>query len=219
MAGASSGDSSCLLGTAISSAAAERRRSPQNSCVGQFGGVSEASTADDLSDQQHKGGGGRASSPATRSRIVTHHPSICLYTENDSQVMSEYQCLIRQQMEAFVATVDDVQFHKSKSMSSSIRVGRVGIRCRHCAVLPQYSRAKGAVFYPKDLNTLYQVGQNMVQNHLLAFCKLVPNKIKGQMEKLRHERRRGRGGREHWASSAKLFGIDEDRGDGLYFME
>jgi hypothetical protein len=59
----------------------------------------------------------------------------------------------------------------------------------------------------------------MVQNHLLAFCKLVPNKIKGKMEKLRHERRRGRGGREHWASSAKLFGIDEDRGDGLYFME
>jgi hypothetical protein len=180
------------------------------------GGVPEASTADESSDEQHQGGGGPAS-PAARSRVVMDHPPICLYTESDSQFMSEHQCLIRQQMEAFSATADDVQFHISRSMGKSIRVGRVGIRCRHCAALPQYPRVKGAVFFPKDLNSLYQVGQNMVQNHLLAFCKVLPDKTKAKMEKLRHERRRGRGGREHWATSAKLFGIDED-GDGLYFF-
>jgi hypothetical protein len=182
------------------------------------GVVSEASsTADMLLDQQHHQGRGQ-SSPAARSRIVTDHPPICLHIESDSLVMSEYQCLIRQQLEAFAATADDVQFHISRSMGKSIRVGRVGIRCRHCADLPQYARVKGAVFYPKDLNSLYQVGQNMVQNHLLAFCKRLPDQTKAKMEKLRHERRRGRGGREHWASSAKLFEIDEDGDHGLYFF-
>ena len=151
-----------------------------------------------------------------RQRVLDH-PPICLFIESDTKVMSEYQCLIRQQIEAFTADQDDVQFHISK-MSKAINVGRVGIRCRHCAALPQYYRAKGAVYYPKDLNSLYQFGQNLVKNHLLAFCKTLPDDIKAKMETLRHERRRGKGGREHWASSAKQLGIDEDD-TGLYFME
>ena len=195
LAGGNPGDSKCLLGNNIGFDVSNQHQQS-------------------LIDEQQT-----PSASVRKKRIVLDHSAICLFTESDQQVMSEYQCLIRQQMEAFVATRDDVQFHKSRSMTKSvIKIGQVGIRCRHCAVLPQYSRAKGAVFYPKDLNSLYQVGQNMVQNHLLAFCKLVPDKIKSNMEKLRYERRRGRGGREHWATSAKQFGIDEDK-DGLYFNE
>ena len=142
-------------------------------------------------------------------------PPICLYVEGDENKISAYQCLARQQIELFAATDDDVQFNTSK-MNKMIVAGQVGIRCRHCAVLPQYSRPKAAVYYPRTLDSLYQFGQNMVKNHLGASCKLIPHATRKKMEDLKDARRRGRGGREHWASAAKALGVYEDA-SGLRF--
>ena len=142
-------------------------------------------------------------------------PPICLYVDGDDSKISAYQCLARQQIELFAATDDDVQFNTSK-MNKMIVAGQVGIRCRHCAVLPQYSRPKAAVYYPRTLDSLYQFGQNMVKNHLGASCKLIPEATRKKMEDLKDARRRGRGGREHWALSAKALGVYEDA-NGLRF--
>ena len=140
---------------------------------------------------------------------------VCLYMESDSLKISAYQCIARQQIELFAASEDDVQFNTSK-MNKSITEGQVGIRCVHCASLPQYSRPKAAVYYPRSLDSLYQFGQNMVKNHLGTACKLIPTEVKRKMEDLREHRRRGRGGREHWAAAAKELGVYEDS-DGLRF--
>ena len=140
---------------------------------------------------------------------------IVLYNPSDDSTLSAYQCLVRQQIEIFEATEDDVQFNISK-MSKTIVLGQVGIRCRHCAVLPQYSRPKAAVYYPRSLDSLYQFGQNMVKNHLCGTCKLIPEDTRQLLMTLQEERRRGKGGRERWADAAREMGLFEDH-HGLRF--
>ena len=140
---------------------------------------------------------------------------LLLYSKLDDTALSAYQCLVRQQIEMFEATQDDVQFNISK-MSKAIVHGQVGIRCRHCAILPQYSRPKAAVYYPRTLDSLYQFGQNMVKNHLCMTCKSIPEETKKTLVMLQEERRRGKGGRERWAKAAQERGAFEDK-DGLRF--
>ena len=76
--------------------------------------------------------------------------SAVLYTPKDEITLSTYQCLVRQQIELFEASDDDVQFTISK-MSKPVKVRQVGIRCRHCAILPQYARPKAAIYFPRTL--------------------------------------------------------------------
>jgi hypothetical protein len=145
----------------------------------------------------------------------TSRPPILLYTQSDDTSLSRYQCLVRQQIEMFEATEDDVQFNISR-MSKIIVRGQVGIRCRHCAVLPQYSRPKAAVYYPRTLDSMYQFGQNMVKNHLCACCELIPSETKDLLMALQEARKRGRGGRDRWAQAAREMGVIEDE-NGLRF--
>ena len=162
------------------------------------------------------GGSGRGADSAGRGRQGNKHASpVCIYTESDDDTISAFQCLARQQIEFFAATEEDVQSNTSR-MNKGIVVGQVGIRCRHCAILPSYSRPTAAVYYPRTLDSLYQFGQNLVKNHLCASCQLIPESTKKKMEELSEVRRRGKGGREHWSSSAKALGVVEDA-NGLRF--
>jgi hypothetical protein len=140
---------------------------------------------------------------------------VLLYSKNDDVTLSPYQCLVRQQMELFEASEDDVQFNISK-MSKAIAVGQVGLRCRHCAVLPPFARPKAAVYYPRTLDSLYQFGQNMVKNHHCGSCMKIDEGTKQKLLHLQEERRRGKGGRERWAEAARAMGVVEGQ-RGLQF--
>ena len=70
-----------------------------------------------------------------------------LYFDEDADHLSPYQCLLRQQIEAFEACSDDVQYNASR-MNRGIVLSQVGLRCRHCADSPEWERANGAVYYP-----------------------------------------------------------------------
>jgi hypothetical protein len=164
-------------------------------------------------------GGAGASLPGQQQPVPagadgTRRP-VVLYTQADDTTLSRYQCVIRQQIEMFEATDDDVQFNISR-MSKIIVLGQVGIRCRHCVVLPEHSRPKAAVYYPRTLDSVYQFGQNMVKNHLLACCELIPSETKNLMMALQESRKRGRGGRDRWARAAQEIGVIEDE-NGLRF--
>jgi hypothetical protein len=156
-----------------------------------------------------------SSSSSPRGSKNTIMQPILLYSPSDEVALSAYQCLVRQQIEMFEATDDDVQFNVSK-MSKMIALGQVGIRCRHCSTLPQYSRPKAAVYYPRSLDSLYQFGQNMVKNHLCGTCTLIPPETRRKLMELQEERRRGKGGRERWSEAAREVGVFEE-GDGLRF--
>jgi hypothetical protein len=158
---------------------------------------------------------GPTSSGNVPSNLGNDRTPLVLYTTSDDTTLSAYQCLVRQQIEMFEAIEDDVQFNISK-MSKAIVLGQVGIRCRHCAILPPYSRPKAAVYYPRTLDSLYQFGQNMVKNHLCGTCRSIPNDTRKTLMNLQEERRRGKGGRERWAEAARIMGVYEDS-DGLRF--
>eukprot|EP00934_Nitzschia_sp_Nitz4_P007633 Nitzschia sp. Nitz4//scaffold149_size55946//12003//13827//NITZ4_006588-RA/size55946-exonerate_est2genome-gene-0.18-mRNA-1//1//CDS//3329536791//7623//frame0 len=158
-------------------------------------------------------------SPSTLSRppvnLTSEGKSVLLFVPKDESILSTYQCMVRKQIELFEATDDDVQFTISK-MSKPVVLGQVGIRCRHCAVLPQYARPKAAVYFPRTLDSMYQFGQNMVKNHLAVPCKKIPTETQQRLIELQEERKRGRGGRERWAEGARELGVIETE-NGLRF--
>ena len=143
-----------------------------------------------------------------KSQTDAMRTPVLLYSKHDDVTLSPYQCLVRQQMELFEASEDDVQFNISK-MSKAIAVGQVGLRCRHCAVLPPFARPKAAVYYPRTLDSLYQFGQNMVKNHHCGSCMKIDDVTKQKLLHLQEERRRGKGGRERWAEAARAMAVVE----------
>jgi hypothetical protein len=64
--------------------------------------------------------------------------------------------LIRKQIELFEALQEDVDAI-TQGRVRQVVLGQVGIRCRHCALLPPGDRKRGAFYYPSKLNVVYQV--------------------------------------------------------------
>ncbi|KAL3920456.1 MAG: hypothetical protein SGARI_006938 [Bacillariaceae sp.] len=140
---------------------------------------------------------------------------IIMYMPCDDESLSEYQCVLRKQIELFQATSEDVQWN-AQGRNKAIVLGQVGIRCRYCARLPTWSRARGAVYYSATLNGLYQAAQNMAKNHLCRHCRLIPDDTKRQLMNLRNCKRRAVGGKKYWAEGARVQGVIQTA-DGLYF--
>jgi hypothetical protein len=69
----------------------------------------------------------------------------------DSDVLSEYQVLVRQQLEIFEAAPEDVESN-TQGRKKQVVLGQVGLRCVHCAPFPVRARGRGAVYYPAKLN-------------------------------------------------------------------
>lgn len=129
-----------------------------------------------------------------------------------SEHLSDYQCLLRQQLELFVATRIDVE-SPIQGRKQPVRLGQVGLRCRHCARLPLRSRGRGAVYYPSRLAGLYQAAQNMAVSHLLLTCALFPPAIKEQMMAFRKQKDQAHGGKQYWADGCRALGcIETDEG-------
>ena len=81
------------------------------------------------------------------SGIVPGRPPVCLYMTCDEQNLSGYQCLARKQIEVFQARPEDVHAN-AQGRNRPIRLGQVGIRCRHCKIAPPKQRKAGAVYFP-----------------------------------------------------------------------
>lgn len=61
----------------------------------------------------------------------------------DKEQLSEYQILLREQLEMFEATNEDVE-SSTQGRKKKVLLGQVGLRCRHCVGLPQRARGRGA---------------------------------------------------------------------------
>lgn len=115
------------------------------------------------------------------------------------------------------SNADDVQWN-AQGRNKPIVLGQVGIRCRYCARLPTWSRARGAVYYSATLDGLYQAAQNMAKNHLCKHCRLIPENSKQKLNLLRDCKRRAAGGKKYWAEGARVLGVSEYK-DGLRFKD
>jgi hypothetical protein len=82
--------------------------------------------------------------------ITPRRPPVCLYMSCDDQCISRYQCVVRQQIELFQALQSDRDAN-AQGRNRAITLGQVGIRCRHCSMLPNKQRKAGAVYFPSKV--------------------------------------------------------------------
>lgn len=165
--------------------------------------------------QQKLASSSRASGMEAGERNVTGRPPALLFMACDNDSLSEYQCLVRKQIELFEALSEDVETN-AQGRNRPIVMGQVGIRCRHCSMLPPKHRARGAVYYPARLNGLYQAAQNMATSHLSEHCQHIREDVRNELKKLRDRKSSAGGGKKYWADGVRVLGVFEDQ-DGLRF--
>jgi len=126
----------------------------------------------------------------------------------DDEQLSEYQMLVRKQLEIFEAQPEDVESN-TQGRKKQVTLNQVGIRCRHCAGFPLRQRGRGAVYYPARLNGVYQASQNMASSHLCESCQCIPPPLKTELRTLRDRRDTASGGKQYWADGARAMGLYE----------
>lgn len=154
--------------------------------------------------------GAPSSGPAGADRKQQQqHPSVDLYMRCDDELLSDHQILVRKQIEYFEAGPQEVQ-SVTHGRRREIHIGQVGIRCKHCAVIPPRTRAKGAVYYPASLRALYQAAQNMAASHFTMSCEMIGADLKEQFQAFQGAKASaGHGGKKYWSDCAKAVGIVE----------
>ncbi|KAL3924238.1 MAG: hypothetical protein SGILL_001168 [Bacillariaceae sp.] len=133
---------------------------------------------------------------------------VSLYLECDMDSLSEYQCIIRQQIELFEAD----KFEAGSSVqgrNKQIVEGQVGIRCRHCAHVPTRQRQKGSMYFPTKLDRIYQAAQNLSTYHLCENCKHVPDHVRKAILVLRERKSPAGGGKRYWGDGVRSIGVVE----------
>ena len=148
---------------------------------------------------------------------LTGRRPINLYMTCDEDSLSEYQCLVRRQVDLFEARREEVDSN-AKGRNKPIVLGQVGIRCNHCSMLPPKQRARGAIYYPAKLNGLYQAAQSMASGHLCYHCQHIPNEIRQELLILRERKSSAGGGKKYWADGVRVLSVYEDE-DGLRFQK
>ena len=141
-----------------------------------------------------------------------------LAVPEDNQKLSNHQVFLRNQIEAFQATEDDLTTH-TRGRNKPIKLGQVGIRCLHCARLPVARRQKGSTYFPASLHGLYQAAQNMNTTHMQrGLCTEMPPEYKKMFtEAVNNKVSSSVAGRPYWAKTARQLGLI-DTEDGIRFV-
>lgn len=140
---------------------------------------------------------------------------ISLSVPTDIIHLSEYQIVLRQQLEFFTAKDSDAESN-IQGRKKRVRVGQVGIRCRHCSNVPMRQRGRGAVYYTTKLSGVYQAAQNMAVSHLSISCSMIPPLIRQNLLDLHNRRDTAGGGKQYWADCCEAIGLYDDD-DGIRF--
>lgn len=159
------------------------------------------------------GGQGGTDGPPTREGSRKNR-GIPLALSCDPEHLSEYQILVRQQLEIFEASAEDIQSN-TQGRKKKVTVGQVGVRCKHCAYYPTRYTGKGAVYYPAKLQGIYQAAQNMAGSHLCDSCQIIQPALKERLRKLRERKDSASGGKQYWADGCQAIGLIETKSSGL----
>jgi hypothetical protein len=147
----------------------------------------------------------------TKGMAMTGREAIVLSQPRDVEVLSEYQCFVREQIEFFEANDEDIS-STTKGRNTPIILGQVGIRCRHCAAVPPKYRLRGAMYYPKKMHLIYQAAQTIAGTHLHCpegGCPHAPEDIKVKLSKLQKKKSLLGGGKAYWDKAAEAVGVKE----------
>jgi hypothetical protein len=142
---------------------------------------------------------------------------------NDSIKLNALHCFIRAELlEIFV--VEPSPEHLKFRHAPSSAVGRVGLRCVHCAQARTNSmnasrddEAPMAVFYPKSVHEIYRLVTSWQRCHVRK-CKSLPPSVRNVWKDLR-ETEKSRGKTAYWADAARQIGLVDcpSRAGGIRF--
>ena len=126
----------------------------------------------------------------------------------DHMQLSSHQTLLRYQIEVFRAGEEDTSTH-TRGRNKPVQLGQIGLRCRHCKVLPVSRRKRGSVYFPRAVEGFYQAAQNMNSTHLqTGECQLMGNALRQEFANLIATRGVSTGaGRAYWAKQARKLGL------------
>lgn len=166
--------------------------------------------------QHHQQQNKKRPAPATHPNM-TGRPPIHLFMSCDMDDLSPYQCLVRKQIELFEAEEADAETN-ARGRNRPIVVGQVGIRCKHCKMLPPRKRERAAIYYPSKLDRLYQAGQTMASVHLGQHCQHIPDHLRQELARLREGKSAALAGKKYWSDGARALGVVE-KDDRLFFRK
>jgi hypothetical protein len=106
----------------------------------------------------------------------------------DDTVLSPLHVFIRQHIEVFTATREDIA-QPAPGRKNPIQLHQVGIRCIHCRDLPPRDRVKRAVCYPSCVGRVYHSVSDMKFDHFHN-CKGVPHDVQAKLQDLKQESRK-----------------------------
>jgi len=122
----------------------------------------------------------------TTKRISKRNNTIRLLAhEGDDLVLNPLHCFVRENVEIFVATDQDIAA-PSPGRKQKVVIGQVGLRCVHCANSTLKKRVKRAVCYPPTVSGIYHCVSNMKFDHFGA-CRCMPPKLKEKFLALKKE--------------------------------
>jgi hypothetical protein len=144
---------------------------------------------------------------------VPHCLPFIVALPDDPRKLSSLQVLLRQQIEFFSASEDDVLTH-ARGRNKPITLKQVGIRCKHCANFTLTRRKKGSVYFPFSLLGIYQAAQNMASTHFIKDnCNENLSEIKLMILQRMGRKSTVGSGKEFWAGAACSQGLlDTDLG-------
>ena len=126
-----------------------------------------------------------------------------------------YMGLMRQQLEFFEISQEEVAFCKTKNVS--VHVGQVALRCKHCTCVSIELRQRGSMIVAMELNSLYKHFFHGKNVHIEELCPFVEDATQDQLKALRQLRGATDAQDQfYWSSMAKKEGVVETRA-GLRF--
>lgn len=132
-----------------------------------------------------------------------------LYMSCDDEDLSQYQTCVRKQIEVFEADKEDTST-SARGRNRPIVSGQVGIRCKHCKVVPPQHRQRAAIYYPSKLDRLYQMSQTIASVHLAEYCQHIPQEVRSELARLREAKSAALGGKKYWADAGRAMGLVEN---------
>lgn len=131
---------------------------------------------------------------------------VLLSQPSDSTVLTPLHVFIRQQIEVFTATEEDMG-QPAPGRKNPILPNQVGLRCIHCRHLPFRDRVKRAVCYPSSVGRVYHSVSDMKFDHFNN-CKGLPPDVRSKLQELKElhkDRKKGKCVKKSSCSSKQGF--------------
>jgi hypothetical protein len=146
-----------------------------------------------------------------------------LALEDDDNKLNTLHCFIRSELLEIFVVDQSICSSPTSASGSGSALGRVGLRCVHCAQerkrlkVNERDEAPMAVFYPKCVSEIYRLITSWQRCHLRK-CRNLPPAVREQWDELRKEDR-SRGKTAYWVTSATQLGLVDcqSKGRGVRF--